>query len=82
MICGLLSWSSWALPWRKKDGEVMWPSPPHFFTSRPSLVPDFSRFSLLLSTWLFIRIMNSGLSFRWHPKVRRRHLFKNGLDDM
>ncbi len=63
MICLLLSWSSWALPWRKKDGEVMWPSPPHFFASRSSLVPGFSRFSLLLSACLFIRIMNSGSSF-------------------
>ena len=43
MLCGLLSWSSWALPWRKKDGGVMWPSPPHFFVFRFFGVRDSSQ---------------------------------------
>ena len=43
MIYVLLSWTPWLSPGVKKVGEVMWPSPPHFFASLTSCVADFNQ---------------------------------------
>ena len=48
MICGLLSWTPWALPSAEKVGEVMWPSPPHFFASLLSSVDCFTLLAVFL----------------------------------